>query len=128
MAKHLDLGRKGELIAKAYLEKLGHEVLEENWTFGKWEVDLITYTNRMLVFVEVKSRKGSVAYGEPEDFVNHRKQVLLSQAAEAYIALMDHEGEVRFDIISVQFDQQENHQLKHIEDAFWPGMNEMGDN
>jgi putative endonuclease len=33
---------------------------------------------------------------------------------------MNHEGEVRFDIISILFDRNNNHTLKHIEDAFWP--------
>jgi putative endonuclease len=126
MAEHLELGRKGELLAKTFLEGLGHEILEENWTYGKWEVDLITYIDRKLVFVEVKSRKGSSAYGVPEDFVTDRKQALLAQAADQYIMLMDHEGEVRFDIVSVIFDQSNNSLIKHIEDAFWPGMNEMG--
>lgn len=123
MAIHLDLGRKGESLAKAYMEKLGHEILEENWTYGKAEVDLITYINRTIVFIEVKSRSG-VAYGLPEDFVDHRKQQLLSNAADQYILLMNHEGDVRFDIISILFDRQGNSIIKHIEDAFWPGMDE----
>lgn len=123
MASHLDLGQKGEQLAKVFLEETGYEILEENWTYGKAEVDLITYINRTIVFVEVKTRSGS-AYGEPEAFVDNRKQRLLSDAADQYILLMSHEGEVRFDIISILFDKQGAHTLKHIEDAFWPGMDQ----
>ena len=119
MAKHLDLGRKGESLAKAHLETAGYEILDENWTHGKLEVDLIAYKDRVIIFTEVKTRTGNY-FGEPEDFVDARKQRLLADAADEYIYLMDHQGEVRFDIISILFDRKENYVLKHIEDAFWP--------
>jgi putative endonuclease len=119
MAQHLDLGRKGETLAKAHLENTGYEILDENWTHGKLEVDLIAYKDRVIIFTEVKTRTGN-AFGEPEDFVDARKQKLLADAADEYIYLMDHQGEVRFDIISVLFDKKDNYVLKHIEDAFWP--------
>ncbi|MFI5138656.1 MAG: YraN family protein [Sphingobacteriales bacterium] len=119
MAKHLDLGRKGETLAKAHLEKAGYEIMDENWTHGHLEVDLIAYKDKVIIFTEVKTRTGNF-FGEPEDFVDKRKQKLLVEAAEEYVYLMNHQGEVRFDIISVLFDRQDNYTLKHIEDAFWP--------
>ena len=119
MAKHLDLGRKGESLAKTFLEGQGYEILDENWTHSKCEVDLIVYKDRIIIFVEVKTRTGN-GFGEPEDFVDARKQRLLVEAADEYIYLMEHEGEVRFDIISILFDKKDNYTLKHIEDAFWP--------
>jgi putative endonuclease len=119
MAQHLELGRKGEALAKTHLENAGYEILDENWTHGKAEVDLIVYKDKVIIFVEVKARTGN-AFGEPEDFVDARKQRLLVEAADEYIYLMEHEGEVRFDIVSILFDKQANYILKHIEDAFWP--------
>jgi len=119
MAQHLDLGRRGESLAKTFLEGLGYEILDENWTHGKAEVDLIVYKDKVIIFAEVKTRTGN-GFGEPEDFVDIRKQRLLAEAADEYIYLMDHQGEVRFDIISVLFDRNDNYTLKHIEDAFWP--------
>ena len=119
MAQHLDLGRRGEGLAKTFLEKLGYEILDENWTHGKCEVDLIAYKNGVIIFAEVKARTSNY-FGEPEDFVDLRKQKLLAEAADQYIYLMDHQGEVRFDIISILFDKNADHTLKHIEDAFWP--------
>jgi len=119
MAQHLELGRKGEALAKAYLEQQGFEILDENWTHGKCEVDLIVYKDRRIVFVEVKTRSSNT-FGEPEDFVDARKQKLLVEAADEYIYLMDHQGEVRFDIISILYDRNAAYKLKHIEDAFWP--------
>ena len=119
MAKHLEIGRKGESLAKAYLESVGYEILDKNWTHGKLEVDLIAYKDSVIIFTEVKTRTGN-GFGEPEDFVDMRKQRLLADAADEYIYLMNHQGEVRFDIISVLFDRQDNYVINHIEDAFWP--------
>jgi len=119
MAVHLELGRRGESLAKIHLENAGYEILDENWTHGKAEVDLIAYKDKVIIFAEVKTRTGN-GFGEPEDFVDERKQKLLVSAADEYIYLMEHKGDVRFDIISILFDKQANYTLKHIEDAFWP--------
>ena len=124
MGLHLDLGRKGENLAKTFLEGLGYEILDENWTHGKAEIDLVAYKDKVIIFAEVKTRTSN-AFGEPEDFVDNRKQKLLAEAADEYIYLMDHQGEVRFDIISVLFDKNANYTLKHIEDAFWPSANNL---
>ena len=122
MALHLELGRKGESLAKTFLENAGYEILDENWTHGKAEIDLVAYKDKVIIFAEVKTRSGT-GFGQPEDFVDNRKQKLLAEAADEYIYLMDHQGEVRFDIISILFDRNANHTLKHIEDAFWPSSN-----
>ena len=119
MAQHNDLGFKGETLAKEYLEQNGYEILDENWVHGKAEVDLIAYINKQIIFVEVKTRT-STAFGQPEDFVSEAKQKQMDLAANEYIELMNHQGEIRFDIVSVLFDKQHNYTIKHIKDAFWP--------
>ncbi len=119
MAEHNNLGRKGEELAKQHLEAAGYEILDENWRFGKAEVDLIAYLDKTIIFVEVKTRTGN-AFGEPEDFVDQAKKVLLASAADEFIELMDFKGEARFDIIAILFGRQGNYRLNHIEDAFWP--------
>ncbi len=119
MAQHLDLGRKGEALAKAHLQQLGYEVLDENWTFRKAEVDLIARHDNQLIFIEVKTRTGN-RYGEPQDFVDNRKQQLLATAADEYIYLSGHRGDIRFDIVAILFNAQKEFTLTHIKDAFWP--------
>nr|WP_294795912.1 YraN family protein [uncultured Mucilaginibacter sp.] len=119
MALHNDLGRKGELMAKLYLEQQGYEIMDENWCHGKAEIDLIAYKDKVIIFTEVKTRTGN-GFGEPEDFVDNRKQRLIAGAADEYIYLMNHQGEVRFDIIAILFKSEENYKLNHIKDAFWP--------
>ncbi len=119
MAQHNTFGQQGELLAKEYLEKSGYEIFDENWTFGKSEIDLIVYKDGLIIFAEVKTRSGNV-FGEPEDFVDQAKQKQMVLAAEEYIHIMNHQGEIRFDIISILFDKSGKHTLNHIEDAFWP--------
>jgi putative endonuclease len=119
VAIHNDFGKKGEALAKSYLESKGYEILDENWCFRKAEVDIIAYKHKTIIFIEVKARSGNF-FGEPEDFVNEKKQILFSKAAEEYVYIMSHKGEIRFDIIAILFDDNfENYTLKHIEDAFW---------
>lgn len=100
MASHNDLGFKGEAIAKAFLERNNYEILDENWVDGKAEVDLIVYLNRQIIFLEVKTRT-PVALGMSEDFVGDVKQKKMELAANEYIQLMNHQGEIRFDMISI---------------------------
>ena len=119
MAEHNDFGKNGELLAKAFLESAGYEILDENWTFGKAEVDLIAYLDKKIIFVEVKTRSCN-NFGEPEDFVNAAKEQQMEIAADEYISLMSFDGDIRFDIISILFDSDGKYNLQHIEDAFWP--------
>lgn len=123
MALHQELGKKGEQWARDYFLKNYYEILEENWTSGKAEIDLIVYQDSTLIFVEVKTRSGN-AFGQPEDFVDSAKQKQMQLAAEDYIRLMEHQGEVRFDIFSILLSTNAEPVFKHIPDAFWPGQDE----
>lgn len=119
MARHNIFGTEGELLAKVYLEGKDYEIIDQNWTFKKAEIDLIAYKDSRLIFIEVKTRRKN-NFAEPEDFVSHEKRRLMALAAEEYIHLMNHQYEVRFDIISILFDTFGNPIVRHIEDAFWP--------
>ena len=119
MAKHNDFGKAGERLAAQFLELHNYEILDTNWCHGKAEIDIIAYTDNKIIFVEVKTRSSNI-FGEPEDFVSDAKQKQMEIAADEYIHLMNFEGEIRFDIISILFDNNGKHTLKHIKDAFWP--------
>jgi putative endonuclease len=68
--------------------------------------------------VEVKTR-GTRQFGDPESFVDKKKQLMLADAAEEYILQNKLDVPVRYDIISVIID--EFHTIvMHIEDAFFP--------
>jgi putative endonuclease len=51
-----DLGRRGEDVAAAYLERRGLRILGRNVQVSRGEIDLVALEGGCLVFVEVKSR------------------------------------------------------------------------
>ncbi|MGJ1194898.1 YraN family protein [Sphingobacterium spiritivorum] len=116
MAKHLEQGKKGEQMALSHLTALGYQILALNWRTGKLEVDILAYDGDILVFVEVKTRSSN-AHGEPADFVDIQKQRKLICAARTCIEKRGHQGDIRFDIVSVYLGEPAYIHL--IKDAFW---------
>ena len=119
MASHNDLGRRGEDIAREYLENKGYDILRMNWKYGRAEIDVIANQEGTLIFVEVKTRS-SIDFGQPEDFVDWKKEKQLEFASLAFIEEQNHNGEIRFDVIAITFESKNTYQINHIEDAFWP--------
>ena len=116
MAEHNEKGKIGEQLAEEYLINHGYEVLYTNWYAGSYEVDIIAKKNNLLVFCEVKYRSSNF-FGEPELFVNKRKQRNILKAAEIYIEKFQWQGENQFDIISI-LKNNNIHTINHIESAF----------
>lgn len=112
----IKLGQAGEEQAKKYLLKLGYRILDCNWRFKKFEIDIIAQKNQNVVFVEVKWRKNE-SYGAPEVFVDKKKQVHLITAAHHYMLQNSLTLEARFDIIAIN---QQSKELTHLEGAFFP--------
>jgi putative endonuclease len=116
MAHNTTLGKLGEQAAEAHLTAQGYLVLERNFRYKRAEVDLIAAKEKTLVLVEVKTRS-SHQYGFPEEAVSTRKEAMLQLAADYYIEQHQWLHEVRFDVISVLW-QQGKPEILHIEDAF----------
>jgi putative endonuclease len=51
------LGRLGELLAAAHLQRLGFAIVARNVRTRHGEIDLIAFNGEVLVFVEVKTRR-----------------------------------------------------------------------
>lgn len=116
----VNFGKKGEIAAAQYLEGKSYTILRKNWRFAKLEVDIIAETDDFLVIVEVKARS-SDEYGDPWEFVGLKKQRNLVQAAQQFVDFNKIEKEVRFDIISIIVNSDNNtYEFEHIEDAFNP--------
>lgn len=118
-AKHLQIGKLGEEIACRYLEKKGYQIVQKGWRYKHLEVDVIIKDGSVLVFVEVKTRTKET-YGMPYEAVDWKKQRKLDRAANIYISKSKHEGDIRFDIISILATGIEEPEIIHIKDAFWP--------
>ena len=121
MAEHNDQGKFGEEQALLYLRKLGYNILECNWQFRKFEIDIIALDKEILVAVEVKTRKNN-AFGAPEVFVTRKKQSQLIKGINHYVERKELANEIRFDIVSVLHDGN-TVVIEHIPDAFYPIVN-----
>jgi len=118
MAKHNELGKRGEEMAVQYLTEKGYEILERNWRNIHKEIDIIAKDGECLVIVEVKARQ-SYEYGDPDIAVTRQKQWRLISATNAYVFQNNLDIDTRFDIISIVFKDDEPI-IEHIEDAFLP--------
>lgn len=100
-AEHIELGKRGEKAAAAFLERHGYDILERNWICPVGEVDIIARDECSLHFVEVKTRRGT-GNGFPEEAVDAAKRAKYEQMAELYLnQFADTEISVHFDIIGI---------------------------
>jgi len=120
MATHNELGKKGEELAASHLLANGYAILARNWWYGKYEIDIVARKGDTVAFVEVKSRSGDL-FGTPEEGVSRQKERHIAEAADAFIRRHGLDVEARFDIVSVTF-HRGRHELRFIEDAFYPYM------
>jgi putative endonuclease len=109
-------------MARTYLEQQGYLILETNWRSGHKEIDIIAKEEDTLVVVEVKARKNE-DFMFAEDAVDEKKMRNLVRATHNYILMKGLDCDVRFDIITLVLDDKGEYKLKHIKDAFLPGVN-----
>jgi putative endonuclease len=114
MQKTTQSGEKGELLAQEFLKKKNYLILYTNWRHRHSEIDIIAQHEGTVIFVEVKYRNNN-HFGFPEEFVGPQKIRKMQEAAEAYIEQFEWEGQLRFDIISIE----KNNVITHFEDAFY---------
>ena len=89
-------GKKGEDLAAEYLQTKDYQILNRNFRYKKFEIDLICQQKDLLVFVEVKTRT-SVQFGYPESFVSVNQKNSIINAAEEYVLEFKWLGDIRFD-------------------------------
>jgi len=116
-SKQLELGRRGEELAAAYLQQLGYRIVATNFTLPvgrnrlgipiNVEIDLVAYQGQTLCFIEVKSR-ASDWFAPPQVNVDRRKQRQIARAARAYRRMFGLVGEpYRYDVITIVFGEDE---------------------
>jgi|SRR5215212_6087884 len=64
-----ELGRRGEALACAQLTAAGLRIVARNWRCQTGEIDVVAEAPGLLVFCEVKTRRG-LGYGTPAAAVN----------------------------------------------------------
>ncbi|MFH2137732.1 MAG: YraN family protein [Candidatus Omnitrophota bacterium] len=97
---NLTVGRRGESIAREYLEAKGYIILEHNFRNKYSEIDLIAKQKDILVFIEVRT-KTSERFGTPEESINKNKIKRLIRSAQAYTAYKRYQDQSRIDAVCV---------------------------
>jgi putative endonuclease len=109
-------GQRGENLAADFLRQKGYEILDRNYRYQRGEIDIVARWGLLLVFVEVKTRS-STSFGYPEQAVGRAKQNLIKQTAEWFVLAHQHQGDIRFDIVSIVTSPEL--EIVHFEDAFY---------
>jgi putative endonuclease len=116
------LGRVGEDLALAHLERLGYELVVRNHRTRWGEIDLVVHDGATLVFVEVKTRRASGAGRGPWEALHERKRAQVRRMAAAYLADVQDRPravDLRFDAVGVVIDSHGRLvRLDHLEAAF----------
>ena len=113
------LGNYGEKVAIAFLRSKGASVLRRNFRAARGgEVDIIARHGKLLLFVEVKTRKeGSKIRGW--DAVNRKKQVLIERGANAWLRKLGTRQILwRFDVLEVTVSDGSKPEMNWIRNAF----------
>ncbi|KAA3611247.1 MAG: YraN family protein [Calditrichaeota bacterium] len=113
------LGKKGEQLAKKYLEQAGHNIIAENYRSGRSELDIISQKDSTVVVSEVKSFY-SKPLGAAEFRVNKRKQQQIIKGVYGFLSENPkYEGQdVRLDVIVVDFSSYPAN-ITHHQSAFY---------
>ncbi len=99
------LGRCGEDLALSAYTALGYDCLARRWRVGRGELDLVLRRGEVLVFCEVKTRRGT-GYGRPEESVTAARLQRMRRVAREFLAAHPCRGvqEYRFDVAAVLVD------------------------
>src|SRR5215208_1563610 len=99
MLSRRQLGDRGEELAARYLAQQGYRVLARNHRTSFGELDLVAEDGAEIVFVEVKTRFGTLET-MPQESVNPRKVDRLTRLAEAFLAARGRENAMwRIDVV-----------------------------
>lgn len=113
-----ELGARGEAIVARWYEARGYRVLDRNWRCRHGELDLVLGLDAVVVFCEVKTRRGT-GFGAPAEAVSRTKQQRIRSLSIMW--LRDHDVRaptLRFDVASVLAPHGETPSVTVLESAF----------
>lgn len=111
------LGKAGEDLAERYLKRQGYAIVARNYRCPLGEIDLIAVNKRVVVFVEVKTRRVDTS-GAPLESVNAVKQRRLKRIALHYLSRHHlHDRDVQFDVVGISL-RSDPPAVQHVRRAF----------
>ena len=125
-----EFGNFGESVACGYLESKGYKIVSRNYYVKYGELDIVAENDKVIAFVEVKTRYGGKSlqyYGRPAKAVDQHKQNAVARSAKQYLFDNPTSLAPRLDVIEVtvvnHFDTNGHlwyfiDSINHIENAF----------
>lgn len=104
---NLDVGRKGEDLARDYLKKKGYKILEQNYRTRYAEIDIVAQEKDVLVIVEVRTKIGE-QFGSPEETIDWRKRARLKRNAISYASYKRWDKLYRIDAVCIVLNHDHN--------------------
>jgi putative endonuclease len=99
------LGKTGEDLACAELEKRGYAIIARRYRRRGGEIDIVARDGPTIVFAEVKARDGR-AFGAAAEAVTAFKRRRITQIALDYMTRHRLSNcPCRFDVVSIHFDE-----------------------
>jgi putative endonuclease len=113
------IGQYGEKVAADFLRAHGCRILARNFRGPrKGEVDIIAREGRLLLFVEVKTRRNDARI-RGFDAVDRDKRQLIERGANEWLRrLGSRQLPWRFDVIEISIENGKTPAVNHIRDAF----------
>ncbi|HEB74103.1 MAG TPA: YraN family protein [Candidatus Desulfofervidus auxilii] len=104
--KH-DIGEKGEVLAKRFLQKQGYKIITTNYGNKLGEIDIIALEKDTIVFIEVKTRSNNY-FGRAKEAIDKHKKQKIAKVALYYLRRHCKEDvKARFDVIAIDNDKIE---------------------
>ena len=99
----LNAGREAEAYALQHLQQHGLQLIAQNWSCKRGELDLVMLDGDTVVFVEVRYRRHS-AWGGAIESVDFRKQQKVVLAAQLFLQKETRwaDSACRFDVVAVE--------------------------
>jgi len=117
-SKRKEVGAIGEKLAADFLKKHSYKIIQRNFRCRGGEIDIIAQHNDCMVFVEVRTKRGS-GFGTPEESVSFFKREKLVSLADTYLQSCNNlPPNWRIDVIAVELTSDNRvSRLEHIENA-----------
>ena len=109
-------GTLGEKEAERHLKGKRFRVVKRNWRKGRDEIDLICLDDKVLVFVEVRTRKDNAVISGYHSIGPKKKRALL-RVCKAYLRQARDTCHYRFDVVEARWFEKGNLTCLHYENV-----------
>ncbi|MEZ5320154.1 MAG: YraN family protein [Vicinamibacterales bacterium] len=112
------LGKLGERVARAELERRGYAILATRYRSRFGEIDIVCDDGGTIVFVEVKARRHA-RRGSAAEAMTPRKRRRVAAMALDYLGWIGRlDARCRFDVVAIDGIGTDRMQVRVFEDAF----------